>query len=385
MEGSVKLGRIAGIEIGIHVSWLVAFVLVTLSLAQGFFPANYPGWGPATYWLVGIGSSLALFASVLVHELSHSLVARLRGEEVHSITLFIFGGVSNLKSEPEGPKDEFLIAIVGPLTSFALAAAAWLLARLVSAESAPLKAALDYLALINLVVGGFNLLPGFPLDGGRVLRSLVWATTRSLQRATAVASYVGQGIAYLLILTGLWELLGGNVLGGLWIAFIGWFLNGASEATRQQQTLAEAFRGVRVAALMDPAPILTRPDTSVQDFVFEDVVRRGQRAVLVVAGSELRGIVSITDAKKIAQHAWPTTTVGAIMTPAPLKTVSPDTHLSSALELLVSDGLNQLPVVQDGQVVGLLSRADVLRYLQLRQELLLSRLPVESRASSITP
>jgi Zn-dependent protease/CBS domain-containing protein len=375
MESSFKLGRVAGIEVGIHYTWLVAFVLVSWSLAQGFFPGSYPGWSPVTYWLVGVFSALALFASVLIHELSHSFVARARGEEVDSITLFIFGGVSNLRSEPAAPRDEFLVSVVGPLTSFVLAAGFWLLRLAVAPGDSPVGAALDYLALINLILGGFNLLPGFPLDGGRILRSIVWAATRSLRRATQIAAGTGQAIAYLMIFWGLLQLLGGNFLGGLWIAFIGWFLNNAAETTRAQQSTTESLSGVTVAELANPQPIIAGPDTTVQDFVFEDVVRQGRSAVLVMAGGPLLGIATVTDAKKVPQDRWSATTLAEIMTPAPLQTVTPDTAMTRALELFVSSSVNQLPVVQDERVVGLLSRADVLRYLQLRQELHLGRLP----------
>ncbi len=211
--------------------------MVAWSLADGFFPANYPGWDDSTYWLLGVVCALALFASVLAHELSHSLAALSQGQQVRSITLFIFGSVSNLAAEAEEPRDELLIAIVGPATSFALAALFWLALQAQVPRHSPLGAALSYLAFINLLLGGFNLVPGFPLDGGRVLRASLWAATGSRRRATDVAAFVGQGVGLLLILWGISRLLGGELLGGLWTAFIGWFLNNAAEATRQQQVL----------------------------------------------------------------------------------------------------------------------------------------------------
>ncbi|SRR5579884_1119530 len=375
MESSFKLGRVAGIEVGIHYTWLFAFLLIAWSLAGGFFPANYPGWDAGTYWVLGIVCALALFAAVLVHELSHSLVAISRGQAVRSITLFIFGGVSNLESEAEAPQDEFLISIVGPVTSFVLAGVFWLLLHAVSPRNSPLGAALSYLAFINLLLGVFNLVPGFPLDGGRVLRSIIWATTGSLRRATDIASFVGQGVGFLLILWGVSRLFGGDFLGGLWIAFIGWFLNNAAEATRQQQVLREDLRGIRVAEVMNPHPPLTGPETTVQEFVFDRVLREGERAVLVADQGALLGIVSITDAKSLPQQDWATTPVRAIMTPTPLKTVSADDDLNGALKLLVEGTLNQLPVLRAGQVVGLLSRSDVLRFLQLREELHIRQMP----------
>jgi Zn-dependent protease/predicted transcriptional regulator len=375
MQGSFKLGRIAGIEIQIHYTWLFAFALIAWSLAEGYFPTHNPGFAASTYWLIGIVAALALFGSVLLHELSHSFVALARGQGVQSITLFIFGGVSNLKGESDEPKDEFLVAVVGPLCSFVLAGVAWLLIQLLSPGNSPLGAVLGYLAFINLLLGAFNLVPGFPLDGGRVLRSIIWGVTGSLRRATQIASFVGQGCGFLLIFWGVSQLFAGNFLNGLWIAFIGWFLNNAAESTRQQQVLTENLRGVRVAELMNPTPTVTEPALSVQDFVFEHVIRQGRRALLVADGGRLLGIVSITDAKHVPQESWATTRVEDIMTRVPLKSIPPEADMNGALQLLVEGELNQLPVISDGRVLGLLSRADVLRFLQLRDELGIRRMP----------
>jgi Zn-dependent protease/predicted transcriptional regulator len=375
VESSFKLGRIAGIEIGVHYTWLFAFALVAWSLAEGFFPSNYRGWDTSTYWLVGVVSALALFGSVLIHELSHSFVALARGQGVHSITLFIFGGVSNIKGEADEPKDEFLVAVVGPLASFGLAGLFWLVDQALALGNSVPGAILSYLSFVNLILGAFNLLPGFPLDGGRVLRSIVWAVTNSLQRATQVASVVGQGIGFLMIFWGVSQMFGGHFFNGLWTAFIGWFLNGAAESVRREQVVKENLRGVRVAELMDNQPGMTAPDLSIHEFVFEHVLRQGRRALLVAQGERLLGIVSITDAKKVPQEQWVSTPVGEIMTPAPLKTVSPGADMNNALQLLVDGTLNQLPVVDNGQLVGMLSRADLLRFLQLREELDIRRMP----------
>jgi Zn-dependent protease len=259
MTGGLKLVSIAGIDVRIHYTWLFAFALIAWSLAQGFFPGEVPGLDPMTYWLMGAAAAVLLFASVLVHELAHSFVALARGLGVHSITLFIFGGVSNIQAEAEEPKDEFLISVIGPITSFALAALFWALRVYVVAETTPLSAIVGYLAFVNALLGGFNLMPGFPLDGGRVLRSIVWAISGSLRRGTQVASYAGQGFGYLLIFIGVWRLLGGEFLGGLWTAFIGWFLNNAAEATRTSQALQEDLRGIPVRQLMNPEPPTASP------------------------------------------------------------------------------------------------------------------------------
>jgi Zn-dependent protease/CBS domain-containing protein len=374
-NSSFKLGRVVGIDVGIHYSWLLAFALVVWSLAAGFFPTNYPGWDAPTYWLVGVLSGLALFAAVLVHELSHSLVARARGQSVSSITLFLFGGVSNLSAEPERPADEFVVAIVGPLTSFVLALAFWTAYWLLSPGESPLGAILGYLAIVNVMLGVFNLLPGFPLDGGRVLRSVVWAATGSLQRATDIASYSGQILGLSLIFWGMGQMIGGNILGGAWIAFIGWFLNGAAETIRQQQALEDSLKQVTVGAVMNPHPPVADPGMSVEAFVFDEVLREGRRALPILDHGRLVGIVSITHAKKVPHADWATQRVGAIMTHAPLKTISPNTDLRTALRLLVGGSLNQLLVVSDDRLAGMLSRADLLRFLELRDELGLQGLP----------
>lgn len=375
MSNTFKLGRIGGIQIGIHYTWIFAFALITWSLAVGFFPANFRGWSTATYWIAGAISALLLFVAVLVHELSHSFVALARGQEVDSITLFIFGGVSNLKAEAKRPKDEFLVAVVGPLTSIILAGVFWAIHQALSPGDTPLGGVLLYLAYINLALGIFNLLPGFPLDGGRVLRAIVWGVSGSLRKATNVASYVGQAFGLLLIFWGVSQLFGGNFLGGLWIAFIGWFLNNAAEATRQSQVVKEQLGGVPVSTLMNPQPPLASPRLLVSEFVFDHVLRHGERALLLAEDGQLAGLVSVSDVKKVPREAWASTPVAQIMTPIPLKSVPPEADLSDALRLLAEGNHHQLPVVENGRVVGLLTRADVIRFLQLRDELHIERVP----------
>jgi Zn-dependent protease/CBS domain-containing protein len=367
LRGSITLGHVAGIRIAVHYTWLFVFLLVSWSLAAGYFPSRFPGQDPIAYWVAGAVSSLLLFASVLIHELGHSLVAIRRGVPVRSITLFIFGGVSALEQEPSSAGDEFLIAVAGPLTSFVLAGIFWGLSQLVPEVSAP-GAVLFYTAMLNLILGVFNLLPGFPLDGGRVLRAIVWGVTGSLHRATQIASYVGQGIGLLLIFVGLGQvLLGVGFLNGLWTAFIGWFLNGAAEQTRQAQEMRESLAGVRVQNLMDPQPVIADPSMSLEEFVDDYVIRRGRRALPVSEDGRLMGLVSITDAREVPRAAWPATSVERVMTRVPLKTVTPETGLEEALALLAEGDFHQLPVVDGaGRLVGMLSRADVLRYLRYR-------------------
>ncbi|TME95291.1 MAG: CBS domain-containing protein [Chloroflexi bacterium] len=368
MPGSFSIGKVAGIDIAIHYTWLFAVALIAWSLAAGYYPTDVPGLGATTYWLIGLLSAVLLFASVLAHELTHSLVARMRSIRVDSITLFIFGGVSNLATEPTKPSDEFLISVVGPVSSLVLAGVFWVIAQALP-EPGPAGAVASYLALVNLLLGAFNLIPGFPLDGGRVFRSLVWGATGSLRRATLLASYSGQAFGWLLILWGLLRLLTGDAFGGLWTAFIGWFLNGAAESARRDQSLDESLRGVPVSRLMDANPGQAATNMSVRDFVFQDVMDAGHRAVPVMSDGQLVGIVSMTDARRLPGEAWPSTSVEQIMTRAPLVTISPEDDLAAAIRLMAQKGLHQLPVVENGQLLGMISREDVLRFLQLRQEL----------------
>jgi len=369
MKSSFRLGRIAGIEIGIHYSWLLAFILIAWSLAQGFFPQNFPGWDLATYWITGVLAALFLFVSVLVHELAHSLVAIARGLPVRGITLFIFGGVSRIEGEPEKPKVEFAMAVVGPLASLALAGIFWGLYQVVGEQDSPLAAMLFYLALINALLAGFNLIPAFPLDGGRVLRSILWGATGNLTRATNIAATVGRFFGWGLIGFGIFQLVSGNFLGGIWIAFIGWFLSSAADASRREITVRGQLTGVPVKAVMDPSSETISPQTPVEKVVRDIFLQRRRRAAAVYQDDRLVGIVTITDVKGLPQQKWTQTPVGEIMTREPLYSVGMDDDLNLALKLLARHDLNQLLVLKEGQLVGFLNRADIIRYLQLSQEL----------------
>ena len=369
MSASLRLFRIAGIDIGIHYTWILIFGLITWSLAQGFFPQFYPGWDQLTYWTTGAVAALLLFASVLIHELAHSLVAQARGLPVRSITLFIFGGVSNLEEEPEKPSVEFLMSVVGPLSSLVLAGVFWGLLQAVPDPESPVAAMFAYLALINAILAAFNILPGFPLDGGRVLRSILWGATGNLITATNISATVGQVFGWGLIAFGVFQLLAGNFLGGLWIAFIGWFLNSAADAGRRETTLREQLSGIRVEEVMDSNPDIISPGTSVEDMV-QDIFRgHRRRAVPVSENDHVLGIVTVADVKELPQDKWAFTPVERIMTREPLYAVSPKDDLNSAMRLMARHDINQVLVMRDGQLVGMIRRADIINYLQLRQEL----------------
>lgn len=378
MKASFKLFRIAGIDIGIHFSWIFIFIFFTWTLAVSWFPSINPNWSTAAYWFAGIISSLALFISVLIHELAHSLVAKARGLPVSSITLFILGGVSNLQEEPKKPGVEFTMAIVGPGTSLVLAVIFFGITRAIgtaNSTTAP-YAIIFYLFYANLLLGIFNLLPGFPLDGGRVLRSIIWGSTGDLKRATNVAATVGQVFGWLFIGFGVFFVLGGSIFGvqgdfvsGLWLAFIGWFLNSSADASRKEVTLRERLSHVKVRTLMNLNTSTISPETSVQEMVNGIFTRQHERAVPVCRDNQLLGIATIADIKKIPQERWATTPVKEIMSGTNLQTVSPDDDLNTALQLIAKNDINQVIIKDNGNCAGLLTRADIIRYVQTSQEL----------------
>ena len=369
LKGSLRIARIAGIDIGIHYTWFIIFVLITWSLAAGYFPVEYPGWGDLLYWLTAALAALLLFVSVLIHELAHSLVARSRGVPVRSITLFLLGGISNLESEPEKPAVEFAIAIVGPLTSVALAGIFWALGFFGLAPAGPVGATVDYMVEINILLAAFNILPGFPLDGGRVLRSLIWGATNDLKKATDIAAAVGQVFGWIMIGGGVFLALTDNIMSGIWLVFLGWFLNGAAEASKRDLELRSLWLNVHVANVMNNNPETVGPASPVEALVNEIYVKKGIRVAPVVDAGRLLGIVSLADVKKLPPGEWRNTPVSKIMTPQPLKVVFPQDDMKTAVQLMAEHGLNQLPVVVEDRLVGMLNRADILRYVQVHHEL----------------
>jgi Zn-dependent protease len=366
--GSLRIFRIAGIDVYIHVSWLVVFALVTWSLAVGYYPPLLPNLSVAQAWTLGAVSAILLFVSVLVHELAHSLVARTRGIEAASITLFIFGGVSSLRTDAPRASTEFLIAIVGPLTSIGLAAACFLVA---SAVGDPRVAALfGYLALINGLLGLFNLIPGFPLDGGRVLRAVVWQLTGSMRRGLEVAVGTGQLVGYGFMVWGVLQVVSGDAFSGIWIAVIGWFLQGAGTAQLRLVRSEARLSGVSVRDVMRPDPSAISPNASVEDLIEDYMIQGNRRAVPVIAEDRLVGMVTLGDIQAIAPQERASTRVVDLMGGrAGVTTVRPDTPLAEALAAMLGGDFEQLPVLDDGRLIGVLSRADIIRQIQLREAL----------------
>lgn len=384
LRNSLKLGKIAGIEIGIHYTWVLALLIITWSLAEGVFPIALPREAISTYWVMGILAALMLFVSVLLHELAHSLVAKARGINVAGITLFIFGGVSNLEKEPEKPSVEFIMAIAGPLTSLLLAGVFWGIATLAEQFShtgylaSQPKAFLDYLVLMNLLLGVFNLIPAFPLDGGRVLRAIIWGSTHNLIRSTNIAAWVGRVFGWAMIAYGLFEVVSRNFVGGMWIAFIGWFVSSAANAGRKQVTLQEHLSGRKVKDIMETNTVPVSPSTTVGQLVQNIFLERRRRAVPVTTDGRLIGMVTISDVKKLPKERWPYTSIDAIMTPLPLFSVSPEDDLTEAMRLITRHDVNQLVVIRNDELIGIISRYDIIHHMQMARELGVPLLPGKS-------
>ena len=369
MEGHLTIGRVWGIPIGLHLSWFLIFGLVTWSLAAGYFPSEYPGWAPATYWLLGAVTSLLFFGSVLVHELGHSWVALGNGIPIRSITLFVFGGIAQIGREPSSPAVEFRIAIAGPLTSLGLAALFWMI-WLGTSDLAVVAASMVWMARINLMLGLFNLLPGFPLDGGRVFRAVVWGWTGSFYRATVLASLTGQMVAFGFIGFGILAVFQGNVHGGLWMAFIGWFLQNAAAASHAQANLGLLLRGVTVAQAMTAECPRVAPDLTVARLVQEEVLGRGHRCFFVADNGHLQGLLTLHEVKAIPQERWDAVRVDEVMTPPDrVVSVAPEEDLLAALQKMDSANVAQMPVVSGHRLLGMLSREQVLHYVRARAEL----------------
>ncbi len=386
MRTGIKIARLFGINIYIDWSWIFIFILVTWNLAVSFFPVFHPEWGLGMNLLLSVLASLLFFASVLAHELAHSIVARARGLPVRNIVLFIFGGVSNIEREPPSPGTEFLIAVVGPLTSLVLGAIFLFIGGAntdgigvfgnpasVLAALSPLATIALWLGSINILLGIFNLIPGFPLDGGRVLRSILWAFTDNLRRATRWATWVGRGIAWLFIIGGIamafgveLPFFGSGLIGGLWLAFIGWFLNNAASQAYQQVVIEDVLEGVPVARVMRVEAPTVPPNLSVSNLVDQYLMGTDERGFPVIDRDELLGMVCLEDIRKVPRDAWDSTSISQIMTPAnELDVVSPREDVSEALNKLNRRDVRQVPVVQEGRLVGMLRRRDILRWLQI--------------------
>jgi Zn-dependent protease len=366
---TIPLGRIMGIPIGLDYSWFLVFALLTWMLAGSYYPSEFKNWPPLLYWFMGAVTAIMLFVSVLLHELGHSVVALRYKIPVRRITLFVFGGVAQIGSEPPSAIAEFWIAIAGPIVSLALAVLFSVL-KPVAAGIEPLWGLAKYLAYINFALVLFNLIPGYPLDGGRVFRAIVWAVTKNMRRATLIAANAGRLFGFLFIVLGVWQVFSGNLGGGLWIAFIGWFLDNAAAGQAQQAMFQGLLAGHKVSQAMSSRCAAVPADLTLQQLVDEHILGGGQRCFLVNRGADTIGLMTLHRIKEVPRGEWATTSAGQVMLPLDrLMRISPDRELWAALQQMDRDGVNQLPVMTDSQVVGMLSREDVITFLRTLQEL----------------
>lgn len=371
-RGAFSIGSIAGIRIGFHPSWLVIAFLVTYLFAVGDLPDAFPGWDRPLYWVVGAALAGLFFASVLAHELSHALVARRFGIRVRDITLFIFGGAASLESDTRRPRDEALIAAAGPLVSIVIGAALYAISVVIGQEQ--VAALIGRLAFLNISLGVFNLIPGFPMDGGRILRALLWRIRGDEFAATRNAAAVGRGFGYLLVAVGvLFAFQPRGLFSGIWLALIGWFLSSAAESTVAQMSVQRSLRGVKVRDVMEGEPPSVSPNETIAELVNERLMRGEHRSFLVRHDDGgLAGIVTLSDVRRVPRDDWASARVTDIMTRFPeVASVGPDDPVEDALKLLQEKEVNQLPVVTDEgrTVAGLLTRAGIVRMIDTRLKL----------------
>ena len=385
MRGGLHIGRIFGIQIILDFSWLIIFLLVTWNLASTL-TRTHPGWGAGPSLSLAVASALLFFGSVLVHELAHALVAIAQGLPVHNITLFIFGGVANMQREPPSPRAEFLITIVGPIASFALGLLFLALNGALDglsviasdpgaaiARLGPLSTMLLWLGSVNLILGAFNMIPGFPLDGGRVLRAFLWTLTGDLQKATRWASWIGRAIAWLFIVAGITiaygarlPVFGTGLASGLWLVFIGWFLNNAAIQSYQQTMMYALLEGVPVAQLARSNVPSVNPSTSISALLHDEAIKSDDSAIAVLWNDQLVGLIDPKDVRKLPRDAWETITARQMMTPmADLAVTTPEARATDALGQLADGKMSQIPVVHAGRFMGMLHLRDVMGWLSL--------------------
>ena len=359
-----SLGKIFGIPLAVDYTWFLIFALMIWTLATGYFPSEYKNWPAAQYWIVGAVTALLFFGSVLVHEIAHSLAALRFKIPVHRIVLYIFGGASEISQESPDAWIDFWITLVGPAVNLAL----WgllSLAGLVLPGATPVAAVVEYLATINLLLGLFNLIPGYPLDGGRILMAVIWGVSHKKTRAVMVAASIGSFFAYLFIIIGVALLISGNILNGVWIAFIGWFVLNASGGEARRERLKSELAGHTVVEAMSRSYVTINANTPLQSLADEILLGGGKRSLLVKQGDTVVGLATMHVLQTVPQDQWPFTTVSQVMIPTQkMKQITPQTDIWEAMEALDKDGVNQLPVVVDGQIQGILSREDVISFLR---------------------
>ncbi len=374
MPASIRLGRVSGIPIGLHYSWFIIAALITVSLAA-HFRTTQPDWQAPTTWVISVLTAVLFFVTLLAHELSHAIVARTRGLPVRSITLFALGGVAQIEKDATSARTEFVVAVVGPITSLVIGVVCIGIASSLGwsvddGTGGPIGAVLGWLGSINVVLALFNLIPGYPLDGGRLLRALLWRIYDDVDRATRTAARVGQAVGAVFIGWGLLQFFTDAGFGGLWLAFIGWFLLTAAQASYAQVTIAETLRGVRVRDVMTDDCVTVNADLDLQSLVDNLLLRTGRRCIVVKRADRVLGLVTSNEVRGVARDRWHEVTAGDVMRPLDqLKTVGLDTPVTEAVTTMAREDVNQLPVVTDGRLEGIVTRGHILQLLQSRAEL----------------
>ncbi len=370
----VTLFRLLGFSVRVDASWLILAALITWSLATGVFPYFFQGRDIPVfhYWLMGLAGMLGLLGSIVFHELCHSLVARRYGMRMNGITLFVFGGVAEMQDEPSGPKAECLMAAAGPLSSLVLAGILFGISLLLRAGAWPVQVSgvFSYLSLLNVILAVFNLLPAFPLDGGRILRSALWASMKDLFRATRIAAKIGSWLAFALMFAGVISLFRGNVLGGVWWFFIGIFLNQAAQTSYRSMLLRRSLQREKVRQLMRPDPVTVPPHLSLKEFMDRYVYRYHYRFYPVMNGEELLGCISTSQLRSIPPEEWERHTVGERATSCSAGvTIEADAPAAAALELMSRTHRSRLMVLDGGRLAGIISLKDMLHLLSLKLNL----------------
>lgn len=372
MKNSFEIGKIKGISIEINISWVIIFALMAYSLSTGYLPSQIEGISSTTAWVVGSLMAVLFFASVLLHEIAHSLVALREGIDVKKITLFIFGGLAQIEQDVDEPGKEFRIAIAGPATSVVLGGLFYLLGFLsAQGDGNPLiSVPLGYLSMINFILALFNLVPAFPLDGGRVLRAILWKSMKNRQKATRIASMAGSFFGYFLIFNGVFLAFGGNLLNGLWMLFIGWFITQAAQTSYEQVLMNDMFRRICVREFMSKDVVVAEYFTDVKTLVEEYFYKYKYTLFPVRRIQEIMGIVSLDQVRRLDRTLWDETTTGSIALPLTEDlVVSPGDCVSKAMEKVFKNGIGRVLVLDEGQLVGIVSRTDILNYIRIHAQL----------------
>lgn len=372
VHGNIRIFKAFGIPVELNISWFIIFALVSWSLVSGYFPTAYPNLSVGTYWGMGLIAALLLFVSVLLHELGHSYVAKTHGVPIRRITLFLFGGVSQLSKESADPRTEYMIAIAGPGVSFALMGIFLVLYRIISDAytAGPVAPVLKYLAYVNGILGAFNLIPGFPLDGGRLLRAFIWTVTGDLQRSTFIASRVGSAIGLGFVALGFISVFTGRFIFGLWMVLIGFFLRQAAQASYLQVVVTNALKGVKVGDIMKSDVVTVPEDISVQDLIDNYFFRYHYDCFPVTAGGHLRGLVTLENIRHVPRNRWTQVLVSEVM----LKDmdrlkVKPQDDAAEVLRRVVKERCGKMPVVDGETVVGIITRKDIMEALRIFSDL----------------